>query len=343
MTNKIGTLIIDLTGPTLLPEEKEMLAHPLIGGVILFTRNYESFQQLNDLCHQIRHSRRQTLLIMVDQEGGRVQRFISEFTRLPHMAEFGHLYHRHPQFAYELTKESAWLMAHELLAANIDLSLAPVLDLNKGVSHVIGNRAFHADTVIVSKLANAFIKGMNEAGMASTGKHFPGHGSITLDSHVSIAKDLRSFNVIKQEDLLPFANLIKAGITAMMASHIIFPDVDDVPVGFSAFWIKKILRSQLNFNGPIMTDDLNMEGANISLDFSDRVLAARDAGCDFSLLCNNKTAVVQVLDTLPYQQHLVEKSKWHKLQGNFPQRNKILSNNERWIKARELLTLLPKH
>lgn len=337
MTDKIGSLIIDLKEALLLPEEKELLAHPLVGGVILFKRNYQSYQQLKNLCRSIRVSRKQSLLIMVDQEGGRVQRFLNEFTPLPEMAMFGKLSDNNPKLACLLARECAWLMAHELLTADIDLSLAPVLDLNKGISSVIGNRAFHSHPSIVAQLANEFIQGMREAGMATTGKHFPGHGSIILDSHIAMAIDNRSLKTIEQEDMLPFANMIKAGITAIMASHIIFTQVDALSVGFSHFWLKEILRSRLQFKGPILTDDLNMEGANISMNYSDRVIAARGAGCDFTLLCNNHKGVVQVLDRLPHRHHMIEKDKWMLLRSNFSPVNGLLAENKRWIKARELL------
>lgn len=341
MTGKMGSLIIDLEDVKLSAEEREILAHPLIGGVILFARNYASRDQLINLCQQIRASRQQPLLISVDQEGGRVQRFIAEFTRIPFMATFGELHDHDPVAACRLAKDCGWLMAIELLSAGIDLSLAPVLDLNKGVSSIIGQRAFHADPQAVIEIATAFMQGMNEAGMSSTGKHFPGHGSVTLDSHLALPIDERSVYEIEQDDMIPFAGMIKAGIAAIMAAHIVFSKVDDLPVGFSSFWLKTILRDRLGFTGVIFSDDLNMEGANISANYADRVMAAREAGCDFTLLCNNRAGVIHALDNLPLVLNLVEKEKWSVLQGDFSHANKQpYSENRRWLDTRKLLNNL---
>lgn len=336
MTNKLGSLIIDVASKTLTPVEREMLMHPLVGGVVLFARNYESREQLQALCRSIRAARKDPMLIMVDQEGGRVQRFITEFTRLPPIAAFGKLYDHHPESALELAENAGWLMATELLAMNIDLSLAPVLDLNNPVSRVIGNRAFHANPKVVIELARAYIKGMNEAGMAETGKHFPGHGSIEPDSHVANPLDNRSLEEIAKGDLFPFAELIKTNIKALMVAHIVYPRVDNIAVGFSRIWLHDILRKQLNFRGVIMTDDLNMEGANISSNYADRVTAALEAGCDFALLCNNHKGVVSALDSVK-QTYQVNIEKWGVLQGQFARANKSTSDNARWQKTNKQL------
>lgn len=337
MTAKLGSLIIDLQGVELSQEEKELLAHPLVGGVILFTRNYESREQLKNLCHHIRSARKSPCLIMVDQEGGRVQRFIPEFTRLPRMGIFGNLYNDDPVIANQMAKECGWLLAAELLSVGVDLSLTPVLDLNKGVSTVIGERAFHADPKAVIQLATALMQGMHEAGMASTGKHFPGHGSVSLDSHVAMPIDERPFDIIEKEDLIPFRGMIQAGISAMMAAHITFPKVDSLAVGFSKRWLRDILRTQLGFKGVIFSDDLTMEGANISTNYADRVHASREAGCDFALVCNNRKGVIQVLDNLPYAMHQVEKEKWGALQGNFSYSEEALNKQPRWQKINKFL------
>lgn len=310
MTDTIGSLIISLEGSDLSPEERELLAHPLTGGVILFTRNYESRAQLKHLCQAIRSARKTPLLILVDQEGGRVQRFIPEFTRLPCMGEFGRQYTENPAAACQQARDCGHLMASELLSVGVDLSLAPVLDLNKGLNTVIGERAFHSDPQTVIQLASAFIQGMRTAGMASAGKHFPGHGTVTLDSHLATPVDERAMNDVEHDDMLPFAAMIKAGISAIMPAHIIFPRVDTLPVGFSRIWLQDVLRTRLGFTGPILSDDLNMQGANISANYADRVAAARAAGCDFALLCNNRNGVIQALDSLPYAMHLIDKEKW---------------------------------
>ena len=339
MTEKAGCLIIDLKDKTLSAEEREILNHPLIGGIILFARNYESREQITQLCQQIRSARTSDLLIMVDQEGGRVQRFIHEFTRLPFMATFGKLYDENKTLGCQMAKDCGWLMASELLSVGVDASLSPVLDLNKGVSSIIGERAFHASPQDVITIASAFMHGMHEAGMPATGKHFPGHGSVLLDSHVANPVDERSMGEIEAEDMLPFAGLIKAGIPAIMAAHIIFPRADSLPVGYSRYWLKNILRDHLGFNGAVLSDDLSMEGANISSSYVDRVRAAREAGCDFTLLCNNQQAVMEVLDHLKPESYMLEKKKWQLLKANVASQA-LLQENPRWVKTKMALDKL---
>jgi beta-N-acetylhexosaminidase len=278
----------------------------------------------------IRSVRQTPLLIMVDQEGGRVQRFINEFTLLPFMGVLGKLYDNHAEKAFQLTKECGWLMATELLSVGIDLSLAPVLDLNKALNSVIGERAFHSSPQAVIKLAHAFVDGMNEAGMAATGKHFPGHGSVTLDSHYANPVDLRELDEIEKEDMLPFIEQIKGGIQAIMAAHILYPKVDALPASYSSFWLKDILRHKLKFTGVVLSDDLNMEGANISSDYSDRFIASREAGCDFVLLCNNQKGVYQVLDKVIAKNHSIPGEKWKKLQGDFTKIQSAYRDQIRW-------------
>ena len=318
MNNQIGCLIIDINGNTLSQEDVEVIAHPLVGGVIFFARNYESFNQLRQLCKAIREVRETPLLIMVDQEGGRVQRFKQEFTELQPLSFLGKQYDLGPKTACHLAQQAGWIMASELLAAGIDMSLAPVLDLYKSNQSTIGTRALHANPQIVVELARAYIQGMAAAGMAATGKHFPGHGSVTLDSHLTKPVDDRPFAEIAQEDMVPFAQLIAQGsLSAIMAAHIIFPQVDIQPVGFSYHWLHTILRNQLGFAGTIFSDDLHMEGANISSHYADRVQAAREAGCDFILLCNHREGVIQALDHISVVSHSVHKEKWGKLQGQF--------------------------
>lgn len=337
MTEKIGSLVIDIAGQTLTSEDGALLAHPQVGGVILFSRNYESFDQLRRLCNSIRAACTHPLLIMVDQEGGRVQRFTQDFTRLPHMGQFGEIYDHNPDAACYLAKDCGWLMAVELLSAGVDLSLAPVLDLNKGMSEVIGMRAFHTKPKAVIALAQAFIAGMSEAGMAATGKHFPGHGSVAVDSHVGIPIDNRSLEEILDLDLLPFAKLIETSLTAIMTAHIIFPKVDTLPVGYSSVWLNDILRGRLGFKGPIFSDDLNMAGANISTNYVDRFISSKKAGCDFVLLCNNRPAVLSILEELDDDAFLVSQEKSNLLQGNFSYKKNTLQDDQRWLKTRENL------
>lgn len=317
MHKKIGCLIVDLQGVELAPEEKELLQHPLVGGIILFTRNYESKNQLQRLCQSVRAARECPLLIMADQEGGRVQRFRKEFSDLPSLSNFGETYNENPAIALQLAKKSGWLMAHEMVEAGLDLSLAPVVDLNKEISSVIGTRAFHSDPAVVIQLAKAYILGMREAGMTATIKHFPGHGSVAADSHHDIPVDTRELKAILEDDAVPFKQLIQSGVAAVMAAHIIFPQVDTRQVSFSRIWLQDILRNQLNFNGVIISDDLNMQGASLSsTNYADRVLAAREAGCDITLLCNNREAVIQTLDKVPHEQHQLTADKWKVMQAS---------------------------
>jgi beta-N-acetylhexosaminidase len=336
MADELGCFIIDLEGRAITALEREMVMHPLVGGVILFTRNYESRAQLQHLCREIRAVRQRPLLIMVDQEGGRVQRFIHEFTRLPNMGLFGKIIDENQEIACDMAKHVAWLMAVELLSVGVDLSLAPVLDLNKGKNSVIGDRAYHSDPDKVIQLAQAFMQGMREAGMAATGKHFPGHGAVCADSHLAMPFDHRTLDEIENDDLRPFVASIKAGLNAMMTAHIVFPEIDSLPVGYSHIWLQAILRKRLGFKGAIISDDLNMEGANISANYTDRVQAAREAGCDFTLLCNNQAGVIDVLDHLPVSSHKVSKEKWGVLQGALSL-TKPYQETMRWQQARELL------
>jgi len=291
----IGPLMLDIDSFVLASEEKELLSHPLVGGVIYFARNYESPEQIRALSNSIRQIRPE-LLIAVDQEGGRVQRFKEGFTRIPAMQQFLPLYRTDAKAALSLVKDSAWLMAAELLAVDIDFSFTPVLDLDDSQCAVIADRSFSPRPDEAIALAGAWIDGMHQAGMAATGKHFPGHGSVTVDSHVGLPIDERGFEAINAKDLLPFtASLNK--LDAMMPAHILFPQIDaDHTVGFSKHWLQSILRKQLGFDGVIFSDDLSMEGAASGGGFIDRAKLALSAGCDMILVCNNRDGVIEVLD-----------------------------------------------
>lgn len=315
MGQKTGALIIDLQGLTLSPEERDLLQHPLVGGVILFTRNYESRKQLQALTAAILQANPQKpLLIMVDQEGGRVQRFIPDFTRLAPVASLGQRYDQDKADGLAAVKAHATTMATELLAAGVSISLAPVLDLNKGISSVIGDRAFHRDPDTVTLLAKAYQQAMQQAGMPAIGKHFPGHGSVSLDSHLASPIDHRSFDELLADDLRPFIQLMQAGMPGLMASHLIFPAVDAKPVGFSRRWLTEIVRGQFKYKGVILTDDLNMKGASVVGDCTTRITESREAGCDFALLCNNREGVIHALDHLPIAAHQIDEPVWRVLQ-----------------------------
>lgn len=331
----LGPVILDLKDKALSEEEIEILAHPKVAGVILFSRNYDSPSQLIDLCYHIRKSRSLPLLITVDQEGGRVQRFREGFSALPALAKIGQLHQNKPEEALKLAETCGWLIAAELLSVGVDLSFAPVLDLNTG-SPAIGDRAFHSDPAIVTKLAQAIIKGMHEVGMASTGKHFPGHGSVTTDSHLTLPIDNREWKEVANQDLLPFKNLIQSGIRAMMPAHIVFSKMDDKAVGFSPFWLQTILRKQLEFNGVIFSDDLNMEGASFAGNYTERAQAALEAGCDMVLICNNRQGAIEILDHLP-NDYVLDETKFKSLLGKQHFNYQSLRNTSLWKQQNERL------
>ena len=292
-----GPLMLDIKGTTLEPEEATLLASSVVGGLILFSRNFTDPQQLTQLIKQIR-AVAPNILIAVDQEGGRVQRFKTGFTRLPCMRVFGSMFKEDPVKATFLAKECGWLMAAELLAFDIDISFAPVLDIDYETSEVIGDRAFSTDVETISSLSKAFIAGMNEAGMASTGKHYPGHGYVAADSHFEIPVDDRPFEAIKAQDLKIFKSLVPSGLDAVMPAHVIYPEVDDKPAGFSKIWLKDLLREEYGFDGVIFSDDLGMEGASVVGSFEERAQAALEAGCDMVLVCNKPDKAKDVLDYL---------------------------------------------
>ncbi|MBK1734489.1 beta-N-acetylhexosaminidase [Halorhodospira abdelmalekii] len=286
----LGPLIVAIDGPSLLAEERELLRHPAVGGVILFARNYTDREQLCALTAAIRALRDPPLLLLVDQEGGRVQRFRDGFTRLPPPGTIGALYTAQPDRAEALAAQCGHVMAAELRACGVDLSCAPVLDLDRGVSSVIGDRALHSEPHAVARLAMAWVRGMAKGGMAAVGKHFPGHGAIAADSHVALPCDTRSLAQIAASDLLPFQCAIAAGLPAVMVAHIVFPEIDDRPAGFSRRWISDILRRRIGFSGAVLSDDLGMAGAVSVGSLSARCVQALAAGCDAVLLCQRSEA-----------------------------------------------------
>jgi beta-N-acetylhexosaminidase len=293
----LGPLMIDVQGTSLSEEDRELMQHPLVGAVILFTRNFESIEQLERLVADIRAVRTPPLLVTVDHEGGRVQRFRKDFTLLPPMRTIGRQYDLDPAAGKQLARQCGWLMAAELRAVAIDMSFAPCVDLDYGVSSVIGDRSFHRDPQVVAELAIAFAGGMRQAGMAATAKHFPGHGAVAPDSHVAIPVDRRPLADL-DEDLYPYRRLIGNGLAAVMAAHVIFEQVDGLPAGFSSRWMQQELRGNLGFDGAIFTDDLSMKGAGVVGDMPQRAAAALKAGCDVLSLCNDRQGVLQVIDSL---------------------------------------------
>jgi len=292
----MGPIMMDVLGTSLTAEDKELLQHPLVGGLIFFTRNYHSPEQISQLATDIRVAAKKDILIAVDHEGGRVQRFRDGFSSIPAM---GSLYRKAQgdiELAKQWAKQCGVLMAMEVQAVNIDISFAPILDVN-GISAVIGERSFHQQPQYVITLASAFIEGMRSVGMKTTGKHFPGHGSVHADSHLHVPVDNRLPQAIDALDLLPFKSLIQSNhVDALMPAHVIYPEIDDKSVGFSRVWLQEILREKLSFNGVIFSDDLSMEGASSIGGYIERTEAAQDAGCDMLLVCNNRDACIDVLD-----------------------------------------------
>lgn len=331
----LGPLMIDVAGLELQAEERERLRHPLVGGVILFSRNFASAEQVKALIDDIHSLREPRLLVAVDQEGGRVQRFREGFTRLPAVRRLGEIYDREPKLAREYAQSTGWLMASELRAVGVDISFAPVLDLDRGVSGVIGDRAFHADPEIIADLAHAYMIGMRKADMEATGKHFPGHGSVEADSHTDLPIDQRRYPDIRTEDLLPFERMIHFGMAAVMAAHVVYPAVDAIPAGFSRRWIGDVLRQELDFQGVIFSDDLSMAAAEGVGGYVDRARMALDAGCDMVLVCNNEQGCNQVLDQLRLTPDPVSHLRVVRLHGrDFPSME-TLRQDRRWGTARE--------
>jgi len=294
----LGPVMVDLGGTELTVEDRELLRHPAVGGVILFARNYVSPVQLISLTSAIHGLREPRLLIGVDQEGGRVQRFREGFTRLPAAGRFGTLYRRDPKRARGACASVAWLMAAELQVAGVDFSFAPVLDLDRGHSRVIGDRGFASAIDAVTALAAAWVEGAGRAGMASVGKHFPGHGGVEADSHSELPADDRDWATLAMEDLVPFERLIERGLEAVMPAHVVYPQIAPDPAGFSPFWLREVLRGRLGFQGVIFSDDLNMAAAQAGGGYGERARAALGAGCDMLLICNNRPAAVEILDAL---------------------------------------------
>jgi len=296
----LGPLMVDVAGLTLTAEDRELLRHPLIGSVILFTRNYQDPVQLAALVADIRGVRAPPLLVAVDHEGGRVQRFRAGFSVLPPARRIGQEFDQDEKQGLAMARDLAWLMAAELRAVGIDFSFAPCVDLDYGVSEIIGDRAFHANAEVVAKLTLATIAGMREASMAATAKHFPGHGAVVADSHQALPIDRRELTDLAP-DLTPYRRLIPNDLAAVMMGHVLFPAVDSVPASFSRRWVGEILRGELDFRGVVFADDLTMEGASAMGGVVERAEAAIAAGCDVLPVCNRRESVIRLLDGLKSQ------------------------------------------
>ncbi len=333
----LGPVMIDLKGLEIAAEEREMLCHPLCGGVILFSRNYRDPRQVQALVAALHGLRRPRLLVAVDHEGGAVQRFREGFTQLPAAALFGHLYDRDHRQALRLSEDCGWLMATELRAVGVDFSFAPVLDIGTGLSRVINDRAFHRDPRAISRLAQAFVRGMHAAGMAAVGKHFPGHGSVAGDSHHEIPEDGRDEQDIRGRDLLPFAHLIGNGLAGVMPAHVIYPRVDPRPAGFSRYWLQQVLRADLGFEGVIFSDDLSMAGAAVAGDMLARARAAMSAGCDMVLACNDPHGAGRILEGLEQRPDPVVVARLARMHGRHGVNHEKLRHDRRWREIRKAL------
>ena len=329
----IGALMLDIAGTELTQEDIQLLQAPQVGGMILFSRNIESPPQVRALTDHMRRIR-PDILIAVDQEGGRVQRLKQGFSLLPAMGRLGDLYNTQPRQAVALAEQCGWLMAIEVLAVGIDFSFAPVLDLND-VSDVIGDRSFAQNIQDIVPLASAFMQGMKRAGMANTGKHFPGHGSVKADSHVAAPVDSRSFEDIYAKDMQTFIQLMPQ-LDALMPAHVIYDQIDPNPAGFSPYWIQTILRQKLKFDGVLFSDDLTMQAACVVGGADARIQAALKAGCDMGLVCNDRSAACTALEgindlALPNQERL------ERMRGKIPQLqlSTILELGDEWKIVRD--------
>ena len=310
---RLGPLIIDVQGFALTSREREMLSHPWVGGVIYFTRNFESKTQIRELSREIHSIRREVgrapLLICIDHEGGRVQRFRDGFTEIPAMSTLGQLWDSHQPDAQakaiDRAKELGATLARELLQVGIDFSFTPVLDLNWGRSDIIGERAFHSDPEVVAHLARALMQGLASSGMKSCGKHFPGHGWPAADSHLALPVDDRPLDEILSIDAKPYARLADLDqdglplLSSVMPAHIHYSQIDAMPAGFSRTWITHILRARIGYRGLVISDDLSMAGAAVLAQVEDRAQAAFEAGCDATLICNSPDLAARALEYLP--------------------------------------------
>jgi beta-N-acetylhexosaminidase len=330
----LGPIMLDIEGMKLTAADKRKLLHPAVGGVILFTRNYSSLAQLTQLTAEIRTLRTPPLLIAVDHEGGRVQRFRTDFTRLPPMRELGRIWDEHPAEARRLARQTGYVLAAELRAGGVDFSFTPVLDMDYGASCVIGDRAFHRQPEVIAELAHSLMSGLKSGGMNAVGKHFPGHGGIRADSHFEAPVDRRAYSAIEMNDMVPFRKMINLGLIGVMPAHVIYPEVDSSPAGFSEVWLKKILRGELGFEGCIFSDDLNMEGAAVAGDVLKRAESALKAGCDMVLICNNPEGADTLLAELRWDIPALSLVRLARMHGHpHPESIVELHENSKFVKA----------
>ena len=332
----LGPLLVDVAGTELTAEDRRVLAHPLVGSVILFTRNFVSVPQLESLVREIHAVRKPPLIVTVDHEGGRVQRFRRGFTALPPNRTIGHAYDLDPEAGRRLAWQCGWVLAAELRAAGVDMSFAPCTDLDYGASEVIGDRAYHRDPEVVAKLAVACMHGMRTAGMSATAKHFPGHGAVVADSHKSLPVDRRPLEELTG-DLLPYRRLIANGLSSIMVAHVMFPEVDDSPASFSRRWIHQELRWGMGFTGAVFSDDLSMGGAAFAGSVPERVRRALAAGCDVLAVCNDRPAVLDTLEQLADAADPISQVRLARLHGRPMPGRQDLEQTARWVECRQAI------
>lgn len=331
--------MLDIEGVGLTPADRRLLREPAVGGVILFDRNYESPGQVAALVAEMRSLRSPPLLIAVDHEGGRVQRFRAGFTRIPAMRQVGHAYDRDPDDGLDLARMTGWLIAAELRAAGIDVCFAPCVDLDWGVSEVIGDRAFHSDADAVGELAAEFSRGLREAGMAAVAKHFPGHGAVFADSHLQLPVDRREYGDVL-DDIRPYDKLIGNGLIAgVMLAHVVYREMDELPAGFSRYWIQNELRSRLGFGGAVFCDDLSMQATTAYGTMPRRATRALEAGCDMVLVCNDRAAAEQAVEALGGWSNPLSLVRLARLHGTRHLPRDTLRAGEEWQRASAALAL----
>lgn len=308
-----GPVWVDLQGTVLLREEIPILRHKNTGGVLLFTKNFQNLDQLRELVQNIRNYAEKPIIIGVDHEGGRIWRFNEGFTCPPPARNFGNLYEVDPDTAVQALITAGRTIASELVACGIDLTFAPVLDLNHGVSSVIGDRAYHSDPRIVTECARAFISGLKQEGMGAIGKHYPGHGGCTMDSHFDMAQDDRTLEQLQHTDLVPFTQLHSV-LTGVMPAHVLYPNIDSRITGFSEFWLQDILRKQIGFNGAIISDCLSMQGSGFTSSMEQGVDRALQAGCDMVIASQQtREYLLHILDHMTFTMSLEQRQRIHGL------------------------------
>jgi len=334
----LGPVMLDIEGLALSPADRELLREPAVGGVVLFSRNYESVEQLTDLVSNIRALRRPPLIIAVDHEGGRVQRFRKGFTEMPPMRDIGREFDRDRESGLTVARQAGWLIASELRAVGIDLCFAPCVDLDWGVSEIIGNRAFHRKPDAVAELAESFSRGLRSAGMAAVAKHFPGHGAVLADSHLRLPVDRREYGSIL-DDMRPYERLISTGVVAgVMLAHIVYQEMDSMPAGFSEYWIQRELRSRLGFGGAVFCDDLSMKATSNYGTMPERARLSLRAGCDMILVCNDRDRAQRAVAALNDYSNPLSLVRLARLHGTGQVLRESLQLSTEWQQANQLFT-----